>query len=55
MEVKIEPHTNIDKSFEVSTELFSVQVDFDDVNHKEVDAAILHLKEIIEKHWNHKP
>lgn len=50
--VYIEPHTTIDKSFEFAISGLSMKVDFDDVNHPEVEAQIIHLQEIVEQHWN---
>lgn len=52
MKVEIEKHSKIDKSFKLSTEHLSMKVDFDDVNHQEVNAATKVLKELIEKHWD---
>ena len=52
MKVEIEKHSKIDKSFKLSTEHLSMKVDFDDVNHQEVEAATLILKQLIEKYWN---
>lgn len=49
MEVYIEKHSTIDKSFEMSTPHFSMQINFDNVNHEEVEAAIIQLKKIIQK------
>jgi hypothetical protein len=31
-----------------------MQVDYDDVNHIEVDVAIEYIKEILDKNWNNK-
>lgn len=52
MKVYIEDHSTINKSFEVTIDELSLRVDFDDVNHAAVDAAIKQLKKIVEKHWN---
>ncbi len=52
MKVNIEPHSTINKRFDITTEHLCLMVDYDDVNHMEVDAAVLVLKEIIEKHWD---
>ena len=52
MKAYIEDHSGIDKSFEFSFEHFYAQVDYDDVNHPEVDAATKLLAKIIEQHWN---
>lgn len=50
----IEKHSVIDKKFEFSNEYVSMQVDYDDVNHIEVDVAIEFIKEILDKNWNNK-
>jgi len=50
----IENHSTIDKRFEFSNEYISMQVDYDDVNHIEVDVAIEYIKEILDKNWNNK-
>jgi hypothetical protein len=47
-------HSTIDKKFEFSNEYVSMQVDYDDVNHIEVDVAIEYIKEILDKNWNNK-
>lgn len=52
MKVDIDDHSIIDKRFDVMTEHLCLMVDFDDVNHAEVDAAVLQLKKIVEEHWN---
>ena len=52
MKVSIEPHNTINKRFDVITEHLRLMVDFDDVNHAEVDAAVLQLKKIIEENWD---
>lgn len=41
-----------DKYIEIRGEHFNVKIDYDDVNHPEVEAAILHLEEVIEEHWD---
>ena len=50
----ITKHSEIDKNFEFSNKYISMQVDYDDVNHIEVDAAIEYIKEILDKNWNDK-
>lgn len=52
MKVEVEKHTTIDKFFCVTTKNLSLQVDYDDVDHAETDAAVQQLKEIVEKYWN---
>lgn len=50
--VTIEPHSGIDKRFDFHVnDVFSAKVDYDYVNHLEVDAAAEYLKELIEKCW----
>lgn len=51
--VYVENHSGIDKSFEFRiNNALSMQIDYDDVNHAEVDAATRVLKSIVEKHWD---
>lgn len=54
MKVNIEPHNSINKRFDVDTDHLSLKVDFDDVNHAEVDAAIQQVKKIIEENWDYE-
>lgn len=54
MKVTIQHHCTLDKRFDVTTEHLCLMVDFDDVNHPEVDAAVQQLKKIIEEHWDAK-
>jgi hypothetical protein len=48
----IEGHDRIDKSFMVYNDHITLNVEYDDVNHVEVEAAIEHIKEILDKHWD---
>lgn len=52
MKISIQNHTTLNKLFEVRMGEVRLRVDYDDVNHSEVDATIKQLKEIIEKHWD---
>lgn len=59
MKVSIENHSRLEKSFVVKLESegnnfedINLRVDYDDVNHPEVDAAIHELKETLETHWD---
>jgi len=53
MEIWLEERTGADKSFSLSIDdILFAQIDYDDVNHPEVDAATRHLEEIIKEHWN---
>lgn len=52
MKLKIEPHNSTNKMFSITTEHLCLMVDFDDVNHAEVEAAVLQLKKIIEENWD---
>lgn len=52
MKVNIENHNSISKRFDVNTDHLSLRVDFDDVNHAEVDAAIQQVKKILEENWD---
>ena len=50
----IEEHNQSDKSFEFSNDHVSMQIDYDDVDHTEVDAAIQLIKTILDTHWDEK-
>ena len=59
MKVRIESHTTIDKSFIVRLESevnnfqdVDLRIDYDDVNHPEVDAIVQEMKETLETHWD---
>jgi len=55
VKVYVEEHSGIDKSFQFTVnDVISMQIDYDDVNHAEVDAATRILKSIIEKNWDEK-
>lgn len=49
---KIEPHTTIDKRFNIVNDEITLIVDYDDVNHKEVDKAARKLVKILNEHWD---
>jgi predicted RND superfamily exporter protein len=51
-EFEIDNHSGIDKDFGFGNEYIFMLVDYDDVNHKEVDIAITYIKDILNKHWN---
>ena len=51
--VKIQEHDGVDKSFDLEdVPYLDVTINYDDVNHPEVDAAVKVLKKIIDDHWN---
>ena len=52
VDVKIEKHSTIDKSFEILFPYLAVYANYDDVNHAEVDAAAEVVKSIVDKYWN---
>lgn len=52
MKFEIEEHSTIDKRFGVGNDHIWMYVDYDDVNHEEVEAAVNYLKTIVEKHWD---
>lgn len=52
MKYEIQKHSTIDKRFEFRNEHISMEVDYDDVNHPEVDAGIELMKEILDEYWN---
>lgn len=54
MKFKIEDHDGIDKMFGVGNDHIWMYVDYDDVNHTEVDAAVHVMKKIMEEHWDEK-
>ena len=49
---KIEPHTTIDKRFLIEETGNHLLVDYDDVNHAEVDQAARKLVKILNEHWD---
>jgi len=51
-QVRIEPHTTIDKSFRLTTPHVTFNVYYDDVDHAEVDAAVKLIQSIIYLHWD---
>lgn len=51
---EVEIHSGIDKSFGMGNDHIWMKVDYDDVNHPEVDAAVKCVQEIMEKHWDEK-
>jgi len=53
MKIYIEPHDGVNKSFDfIIPDRLAAQIDYDDVNHAEVDAAAKVLKDIVEKYWD---
>lgn len=50
---KIEPHTHIDKSFQIQTpeHNLNLAVDYDDVDHKEADRLARKVVAILNAHW----
>ena len=52
MKARISNHTTIHKWFDFDTDHLQMKVDYDDVNHAEVDAAIQQVKEIVDKYWD---
>lgn len=55
IKVYVEPHDGVDKTFDFIIEnKLAAQIDYDDVNHPEVDAAARVLKIIVEKYWDEK-
>ena len=52
MKFIIETHSQIDKCFYFRNGHVCMDVDYDDVNHMEVDAAVKHKKQIREKTWD---
>lgn len=49
---KIEPHTTIDKRFRIVGPDIDLLVDYDDVNHSEVDRAARKLVKILNDNWD---
>jgi hypothetical protein len=55
IKVYVEPHDGANKTFDfIIEDKLAAQIDYDDVNHPEVDAATRVLQNIIEKHWDEK-
>ncbi len=54
MKVNIDNYNECDKSIYLNANHFSMEIDYDDVNHDEVEASVELLKQIIEKHWDEK-
>lgn len=53
VKVYVEPHNGINKSFGfMINDSFLAQIDYDDVNHSEVDAATRVLQKIVEENWD---
>ena len=53
--VYMEEHDGIDKRFEMHfPHDLCAYIDYDDVNHPEVDAASKVLKTVVEKYWDEK-
>lgn len=48
---KIQPHTTIDKWFEIEGPDIRILVDYDDVNHKEVDKQARKMVKILNENW----
>lgn len=48
----IENHTTLDKKFGFYNSNIYFNVDFDDVNHEEVDAATQYIQQILNQHWD---
>lgn len=48
---KIPEHSETDKSFEISGPI-GLKVDYDDVDHEEVDAVTEKVVRILNKHWD---
>jgi hypothetical protein len=49
---EIEKHNHYDKSFGFRNSYLCMDVDYDDVDHDTVDAALEVVKEILNKHWD---
>jgi hypothetical protein len=50
----MEEPDSINKSFEIRSDKISMDVNFDDVNHPEVEAAAETIVAILNKYWNRK-
>ena len=48
----ITDHRAIDKDFGLYNHAISMQVDYDDVQHTEVDVAAIYVQKILNAHWN---
>lgn len=54
MPFEIDKHNHYDKSFGFGNSYIWMDVDYDDVDHDTVDAALELVKEILDKHWDEK-
>jgi len=50
--INVEKHTSTAKRFTITTPHLNMKVDYDDVNHNEVDAATETLQFILENFWD---
>jgi hypothetical protein len=54
MRIRVEPHTQIDKSFVIELGKYAelrLAVDYDDVDHATVDKMVKRLVSVIKEHW----
>ena len=51
MKWDIDKHRGSDKFFEMGNNSICMKVDYDDVNHPEVDAAAKYIKTLLENFW----
>ncbi len=54
MKWEIEGHDGVDKSFGMGNNQIWMKVDYDDVNHPEVDAAAKYVKILMETCWDNE-
>jgi hypothetical protein len=52
MKIFIERHDGSFKRFQMTIPPISVRVDYDDVDHPQVDAAVETIKKVLEEHWD---
>jgi len=51
-EFSIEPHSQSDKCFQMSNDHIYMEIDYDDVDHAETDAAAECVRQILNAHWD---
>ena len=54
MKFEIEEHNRIDKRFRFGNGRISMLIDYDDVDHSEVDAMLRTIKSVLEDNWDQK-
>lgn len=48
----IDDHSGFDKEFALGNHVITMNVEYDDVDHTEVDAASLYVQKLLNDHWD---